>query len=477
MRCRPCTGPELDFVLADTPASLKTCLLGSISGAAIQHRETPEYTPVPIAVTIGGRRKRYVWTASGLSTVDADALVGGKGDSSPRSRVDVLLRHPFEWAKHEIRHAFFPHRDEVYPDYWTYAKWRAVHRFFSSMNSVFATQSLLQAVGIGAQRSLPAAATINWVLKDGLGRLGRLSVATQYGASFDADLKRFRFGTSILYCLALALEYATPLAPSAFLPLASLANVGKSVGLATYVATQPAFHKSFARGQNLADISAKSQGQQMVLDNLGLAVAVLLTHAVRASEPARSALPLVMFPLLVIGDLTSIYQEMRSIHLRSLNRERAEILAASWLDHAMILTPQQVSRAERLLFAPAIDCGPLPLEIGGLESCIRSSSELEALLGKEGRLRLAGPGSIHVALRSDASARDALQAVVQAALLRRRGAFRPAAEAGDCDVAAAAEQARVALAPFLSALEGEGWQTDSFLLSRGEKARYTMLLP
>lgn len=453
-------------------------------------------------MTIGGRRKRYVWTASGLSTVDADALVGGKGDSSPRSRVDVLLRHPFEWAKHEIRHAFFPHRDEVYPDYWTYAKWRAVHRFFSSMNSVFATQSLLQAVGIGAQRSLPAAATINWVLKDGLGRLGRLSVATQYGASFDADLKRFRFGTSILYCLALALEYATPLAPSAFLPLASLANVGKSVGLATYVATQPAFHKSFARGQNLADISAKSQGQQMVLDNLGLAVAVLLTHAVRASEPARSALPLVMFPLLVIGDLTSIYQEMRSIHLRSLNRERAEILAASWLDHAMILTPQQVSRAERLLFAPAIDCGPLPLEIGGLESCIRSSSELEALLGKEGRrsrywlsvrppaagapssplaawlsLRLAGPGSIHVALRSDASARDALQAVVQAALLRRRGAFRPAAEAGDCDVAAAAEQARVALAPFLSALEGEGWQTDSFLLSRGEKARYTMLLP
>lgn len=47
--------------------------------------------------------------------------------------------------------------------------------------------------------------------------------------------------------------------------------------------------------------------------------------------------------------------------------------------------PPQVSRAERLLFAPAIDCGPLPLEIGGLESCIRSSAELEALLGRESR--------------------------------------------------------------------------------------------
>jgi glutamate N-acetyltransferase/amino-acid N-acetyltransferase len=50
-------------------------------------------------------------------------------------------------------------------------------------------QSLLQAVGVGAKRALPAAATINWVLKDGLGRLGRLTVATRFGESFDSDLK------------------------------------------------------------------------------------------------------------------------------------------------------------------------------------------------------------------------------------------------------------------------------------------------
>lgn len=50
-------------------------------------------------------------------------------------------------------------------------------------------QSLLQAVGVGAKNSLPAAAGINWVLKDGLGRLGRLSVSTRFGTSFDSDLK------------------------------------------------------------------------------------------------------------------------------------------------------------------------------------------------------------------------------------------------------------------------------------------------
>lgn len=58
-------------------------------------------------------------------------------------------------------------------------------------------------MGIGARRSLPAAATINWVLKDGLGRLGRLTVATRFGESFDSDLKRFRYVSSIIYALGI----------------------------------------------------------------------------------------------------------------------------------------------------------------------------------------------------------------------------------------------------------------------------------
>lgn len=56
-------------------------------------------------------------------------------------------------------------------------------------------QSLLTAVGVGASRSLPAAAAVNWVLKDGLGRLGRLTTATSYGESFDSNLKVSSFSS------------------------------------------------------------------------------------------------------------------------------------------------------------------------------------------------------------------------------------------------------------------------------------------
>ena len=64
-----------------------------------------------------------------------------------------------------------------------------LQRFFSATLQNFATQSLLMAVGVGARKALAASAAINWMLKDGMNRLVRMGVATQFGDSFDSDLK------------------------------------------------------------------------------------------------------------------------------------------------------------------------------------------------------------------------------------------------------------------------------------------------
>jgi hypothetical protein len=68
-----------------------------------------------------------------------------------------------------------------------------------------------------------------------------------------------RYVTAAIFTLSVGLEMVTPLFPQYFLPIATLANVGKSIGLTTYVSTSPSIHKSFALGENLADISAKGQ--------------------------------------------------------------------------------------------------------------------------------------------------------------------------------------------------------------------------
>lgn len=280
--------------------------------------------------------------------------------------------------------------------------------------------------------------------------------------------------------------------------------------------------------------------------------------------------------------------ELQSIHLRSLNRQRAEILAAEWVATKSVPVPAQVHQGargrswrlgwqaparnfisafqqhrqprarafsspphhrrrdrpalqvckrERQFLPAAIDCGPLPLRVGSLDKCVRGREGMERLLSPDGRcagsvggrpacgsgrralaggeattLRRAnthefcrkrkfvltvtmpaggtGPlasrprgfqalagalglhqperGEIAVAFRGDAGSEDVLQAVLQAARLRAA-----VGEGADADAAAAGKEAAAGLRPFISSLEAAGWQTDSFLFNRRERATYT----
>jgi hypothetical protein len=234
-----------------------------------------------------------------------------------------------------------------------------LQRFFSATLQNFATQSLLMAIGVGARKALAASAAINWMLKDGMNRLVRMGVATQFGDSFDSDLKvggagltllegvsvsafdpvavtndwpavallllmmcwpahvlsgnntpanlhliavdwrhtrrhsvdmlvhmrhacmpgmdassalmrhscccccpvmqRFRFTTSVMYTVCVSCEFLTPRFPSHFLLLTAVSNVGRAVGLTTFVSTQPAFQQALCASGNMADLASKTQ--------------------------------------------------------------------------------------------------------------------------------------------------------------------------------------------------------------------------
>jgi len=345
-----------------------------------------------------------------------------------------------------------------------------------------------------------ARSPISRVLKDGLGRLGRLTVATKFGESFDADLKRFRFASSFIYAAALLIENLTPYVPQYFLPMAAVANVGKSMGLTTYISTQPAFYKSFAKAENIADISAKSQAQQMAIDTLGLALAVSLNLAVKRNASLSRMLPLIMFPILVPGDLFSIYHELRSVHLRTLNVERAELLAAAYVAagddgrngrrkasgcrHAAaspqphqteaVLTPEMVSKMERFVLPSVARSGACPLEIRGLDGRALTEADVARFRATRGARYLltrsvdGGSGSgvkdtYTATFRADCKSTDILQVILAMAYMRQ----------GHVDDLGEAERRAARRVPgFIRGLEARGWQCDPFTLAKAERMFY-----
>ncbi|KAJ9527587.1 hypothetical protein QJQ45_025871 [Haematococcus lacustris] len=420
-------------------AAALSSLTLSVSSCRLPANAHSELTLLPVGThrgrNPGTTAMRYVWDGSRVTAMDESLL----------TQMTTASGRVTQWASgllDRLQRAFLPDSKEVTPDYWEWLRWRLTQRFFSSTMQNLSTQSLLLALGMGAKRSIAAGAAINWLLKDGVGRVARMAVATNFGQSFDSDLKarfscsgycgaaqcrpqaqqrvgwlktgrcqRIRFKTSLIFEATIGCEFITPFFPQPmllvlplplllllllqhFLLLASVANVGKAIALAAFVATAPAFQQSLCNGGNLADLTAKNQAQHMVVDMLALAVSAgAMWWAKNLKTPAL--LPLLAFPLLASGDLYSIYRELKSVQLYTLNRERAEIIAAAWLSERRVPLAAEarcrpgpggrgraaaaVSQQERLLF-PSSNGHALPLRIQPLSQLLPSPEALGPLL-------------------------------------------------------------------------------------------------
>ncbi|XP_077215211.1 protein root UVB sensitive 4-like isoform X2 [Tasmannia lanceolata] len=272
-----------------------------------------EVIHLPVTIHRASKVSRYIWDGTNLLLVVSDR------EGSNQLGFCDGFRRLFRISRDAIGKLFVPQK--VRGNYMDYLKWKLLHRIFSSSLQVLATQAMFRAIGIGSSRSLPSAAALNWLLKDGLGRLSRCIYTASLGSAFDTNLKRVRFSTSVLFSLSIGVELLTPTFPQHFLLLATVANIAKSISLAAYLATGSAIHRSFAVADNLGEVSAKSQIQTVCFDIVGLILAAMLNILCKNNQRLQAGLPLLVYPIFSTVDLFAIYQGLKHVHLQTLTKE------------------------------------------------------------------------------------------------------------------------------------------------------------
>ncbi|KAE8707067.1 Protein root UVB sensitive 4 [Hibiscus syriacus] len=304
--------------------------------------ESSNPTKLPVVIRRYGKVSRYFWDGNRVQLLSVDG--GGSSGASFCFNLDKVV----EASSLAVRNFFIP--KQVSENYTGYVKWKFLHRVFSSALQVLATQAMFRAIGFGYSRSLTSAAALNWVLKDGLGRLSRCIYTASLASAFDTNLKRVRFSTSLLFTLSIGVELFTPIFPQHFLLLASLANVAKQMSLACYMATSPPIHRSFAIAGNLAEVSAKSQIQSVCFDNLGLMLAAVLNLSLKNNQRLQAGLPFILYPIFSAVDLFGIYQGLKYVHLQTLTKDRIEIIIDTWISFGYVPSPEEVSKDEGINF-------------------------------------------------------------------------------------------------------------------------------
>lgn len=266
-----------------------------------------------------------------------------------------LNRNPFNDLMGFIRSCVIPdgYPESVSPSYAPYMRWRAMKYLFGGAMSVFTTRSLLHAVGVSSRQGAASTAmAVNWVIKDGAGRVGKLLFA-RHGKKFDYDMKQLRFTGDLLMELGAAVELATVAAPHLFLPLACAANIAKNVAAVASTSTRAPIYKAFAQGENIGDVTAKGECISNIADLLGTGLGIFISK----KNPSL----MVTFAVLSCGYLCCSYQEIKSVCLPTLNRARFKVAVQSFLETGKVPSLLEGNRKESIFTPPWVREKPFAL--------------------------------------------------------------------------------------------------------------------
>jgi hypothetical protein len=200
-------------------------------------------------------------------------------------------------------------------------------------------------MGVGDASSSATGAVLLSVLQESTGRLATILFAHRFGQAIEAECKFYRFLADIFNDSAMLLDILTPALPlyPRIFTLCTAGILRALCGVAAGAA-KASLSAHFAKKGNLAELNAKDGSQETVISLMGMLAGSLFVRVVEG----RTAVWIWMFILLGIHLWTN-YRAVRAVQMRTLNRQRAQIVVEEYLQSGTILVPETVAKRERIL--------------------------------------------------------------------------------------------------------------------------------
>lgn len=303
--------------------------------------------------------------------------------------------------------------------------------------AALAGSSMLKALGMDIQpvAAVGFSAGIKWVIKDGIGALGRFFVGGRLGEAFDEDPKRWRMIAEGISTLGLALEIATQIYPSHFVLLAGSGTLaratGKGIGRPCFRVVQTHFG---ADHNNVGAVAAKEEVWEVTAQLIGLGASVGVLSVLDGTGN-----PGIIIPVWVVvhGIHVGIrYLALKKLRFPWLNYKRAVSVLISHVKTRVVPSIDFVNENETILggmksmeFSCKFGCSLI--EALEVTSIIQDEARLEHEFARNGKLLQlitiyknekyilvwGSSTTAYIILREGAGPREMLRAAWQAAWL------------------------------------------------------------
>jgi hypothetical protein len=265
----------------------------------------------------------------------------------------------------------------VSSDYLHYQLWDTLQAFCSSITTMMATLAVLKGVGVGDDTATPLAATMTWMFRDGAGMISKILFAWTKGVDLDCNAKRWRLVADVLNDVGRFLELVAPSFPHLFLPLVCLASVSTAIVGTAGMATRAALVQHQARRNNMADVAAKDNSQETVVNLLGLLVNLWVSSLVAD----RQFLVWGLFTVFTVLHLWANYMAVSVVCMEAFNQNRLHVMMEHYLSTGVVLDPATVNAREPII---ARSTRILSYRLGAnVSSVVTSSAEFRAAVARD----------------------------------------------------------------------------------------------
>ncbi|KAI9680483.1 MAG: hypothetical protein M1817_003923 [Caeruleum heppii] len=177
-----------------------------------------------------------------------------------------------------------------------------------------------------------------------MGRVATILFAHRLGTSLEPECKMYRLAADIFNDTAMVLDCLSPALPKLIrIFVLSLSSVLRALCGVAAGSSKASLSAHFARWGNLGELNAKDSSQETIISLMGMLAGSVVVS--RVSSPIATWSWLM---LLLAIHLATNHAAVRAVTLRTLNRQRANIVVSSLIDDDVVLNPQEVSKEERI---------------------------------------------------------------------------------------------------------------------------------
>jgi Vitamin B6 photo-protection and homoeostasis len=273
-------------------------------------------------------------------------LYVANGANSVIERIESIRIQDKQPLTRRILAIFLPsgYPSAVSPDYTPYHIYNALQAFSSSIAGLLASRAVLQGLGVGDENASATNAMLLNVLQESMGRFATIFFAHQVGSAIEAECKMYRLLADVLNDIAMVSDCLSPMLPKLVrVPLLGASSVFRALCGVAGGSSKATLSAHFARGGSLGELNAKDSSQETVVSLLGMWVG-----GVVVSYASSTMATWIWLVVLMIAHLWTNYLAVRSVCMRSINSQRANIIFSSLIETGYAPSPNQVAEQERI---------------------------------------------------------------------------------------------------------------------------------